>query len=102
MVEITMESFIEALECIRECLYQGEGSESAWRLFLGLISSEQVDMSSGPLDVLKLFFHHSEIVDRDDFERKYPKYSAIMTWDEFISNECVAGNEESAIVSIGD
>ena len=102
MVEITMDSFVETLERLREYLYQGEKSESAWRLFLGLVSQQRIDLSAGPLDVLKTFFHHAEIVEKDEYEKKYPEYSKVMTWDEFIGNECLVGNDESAIVEIGE
>lgn len=46
------------------------------------------------------FKSYAVVFEEKDFEKRYPKYSKVMTWDEFVSNECVCGNEKAAVVEI--
>lgn len=97
MVEITMDGFLDTLNQLRGHFEYGA---SVWDLFISMVVNDQLDLSGGPSDVLYGFKRDAEILDRKDFERKYPKYSKIMTWEEFIENECICGNDEAAVVRI--
>jgi hypothetical protein len=97
IVEITMDGFIDTMLLLRDRI---EMSESEWDLLVYMVQNEMVDLSRGPRKVMEDFNSYAVVVEAEDFENKYPKYSSIMTWDEFVSNECVCGNENAAVVKI--
>lgn len=97
MVEITKDGFIDTMLLIRDRIGL---SESEWDLLVCMVQDETIDMSGGPRKVMEDFKSYAVVVEEKDFEKRYPKYSNIMTWDEFVSNECVFGNEEAAVVEI--
>ena len=98
MVEVTMDGFLDTLNQLRD---RFECSESVWSLFIHMVTNEMIDLSVGPADVLHMFKRDAEVVEKKDFERKFPKYSKIMTWEEFVENECLCGNDEAAVVGLG-
>jgi len=96
-VEITMDSFIEALENLRDKFFTG--SDAAWDLFIDLVrENDRLNLYEGPVSVLREFSNDMETIERDVYEIEYPKYSKIMSWDEFVQNECLGGNDEVAIL----
>ena len=97
MVEITMDGFIDTMWLLRDRI---EMSESEWDLLVYVVQNEMTDLSGGPRKVMEDFKSYAVVVDKKDFEKRYPKYSKVMTWDEFVSNECVCGNENAAVLEI--
>ena len=98
MVEVTMDGFLDTLNQLRDRFGYGE---PVWNLFIHMVTNEMIDLSVGPADVLYMFKRDAEVVEKKDFERKFPKYSKIMTWEEFVENECLCGNDEAAVVGLG-
>ena len=97
MVEITMDGFIDTMWLLRDRI---EMSESEWDLLVYVVQNEMTDLSGGPRKVMEDFNSDAVVVEKKDFEKRYPKYSKVMTWDEFVSNECVCGNENAAVVEM--
>jgi len=97
MVEITMDGFIDTMLLLRDRIGM---SESEWDLLVYMVQNEMTDLSGGPRKVMEDFKSYAVVVEEKDFEKRYPKYSKVMTWDEFVSNECVYGNEKAAVVEI--
>lgn len=97
MVEITMDGFLDTMWLLRDRI---EMSESEWDLLVYMVQKEMVDLSGGPRKVMEDFKSYAVVFEEKDFEKRYPKYSKVMTWDEFVSNECVCGNEKAAVVEI--
>jgi len=99
MVEITMEGFIDTLqEIVNSRSFCDDGFDFyAAGIMFDMVRNGMLDLSGGPLAVYNYFANNADIVYRDDFEEKYPKYAEIMTWDEFVSNECVYGNDACAV-----
>lgn len=103
-VEISIDRFVETLEALRDDNEFSFGDEdstnAAWDLFIEMVKGGELDLSGGPMSVLHDFQYYAEVVPAKQFNEKYPMYSKIMTWDEFVSNECVCGNENAAVVEI--
>ena len=97
MVEITMDGVLDTMWLLRDSI---EMSESEWDLLVYMVQNEMADLSGGPRKVMEDFKSYAVVVEEKDFEKRYPKYSKIMTWDEFVSNECVCGNENAAVVEM--
>ena len=97
MVEITIDGFLDTMLLLRDRI---EMSESEWDLLVYIVQKEMTDLSGGPRKVMEDFKSDAVIVEEKDFDKLYPKYSKVMTWDEFVSNECVYGNEKAAVVEI--
>lgn len=97
MVEITIDGFLDTMLLLRDRI---EMSESEWDLLVYVVQNEMTDLSGGPRKVMEDFKSDAVIVEEKDFEKLYPKYSKVMTWDEFVSNECLYGNEKAAVVEI--
>lgn len=94
MVEISREGFFDTLEALRD---RYSGSDDAFELLVEMVDIGAIDMSSGPLSAVDSFDSFTE-VRPDQYEKLYPKYSKVMTWEEFVSNECLAGNDKCAIL----
>lgn len=105
-VEVSFDGYMETLEHLRHddlvTAFNGERVDSAWNLFIGMVGRGELGLSAGPLAVIRDFSDNAEIVYAEDFEERYPKYAAIMTWDEFVENECICGDEDAAVLSMGD
>ena len=97
MVEITMDGFIDTMWLLRDRI---EMSESEWDLLVYVVQNEMTDLSGGPRKVMEDFKSYAVVVEKKDFEELYPKYSKVMTWDEFVSNECLCGNENAAVLEM--
>ena len=104
-VEISMDGFVETLEALRddnEFRFGDEDStNAAWDLFIEMVKGESLNLSGGPKSVLHDFQYYAEVVPAKDYEKKYPRYAKIMSWDEFLRNECLCGNDEVAVLNIG-
>lgn len=105
-VEITFEGYMETLEHLKYddlvTAFSGYRGYDAWDLFVLMVRHGDLDLSKGPLAVIREFSDNAEIVYEDDFADKYPKYSSVMTWDEFVRNECICGDESAAVLSMGE
>lgn len=99
MVEITMEGFVDTLQEIvnSRSFCDDDFDYYAADIMFEMVRNGMLDLSGGPLAVYNDFANNADIVYRDDFEEKYPKYAEIMTWDEFVSNECMYGNDACAV-----
>ena len=42
-------------------------------------------------------FDGMDVVTRDMYEEKFPIYSSIFSWDEFVENECRWGDDRIAV-----
>ena len=100
MVEITMDGFVETLqEIVNGKSLDDDGFDFyAADLMFDMVRNGMLDLSGGPLAVYNGFANNADIVYRDDFEEKYPKYAEVMTWDEFVANECMYGNDAAAVI----
>ena len=98
-VEISMEGFVETLEALRDD--NEDSTNAAWDLFIEMVKGESLNLCGGPKAVLEDFQYHAEVVPAKDYEKKYPRYAKIMSWDEFVRNECLCGNDEVAVLNIG-
>lgn len=105
-VEITFEGYMETLEHLKYddlvTAFSGYRGDDAWDLFVIMVRRGDLDLSRGPLAVIREFSDNAEIVYEDDFADKYPKYSSVMTWDEFVRNECICGDDSAAVLSMGE
>lgn len=105
-VEITFEGYLETLEHLTYddlvTAFRGERGDDAWNLLVLMVRRGYLDLSKGPLAVIREFSDNAEIVYEDEFEEEYPKYSSVMTWDEFVGNECICGDESAAVLSMGE
>ena len=99
MIEITIDGFIETLqEIVNGRSFNDDGFDFyAADIMFDMVKNGMLDLSGGPLAVYNDFAENADIVYKDDFAEKYPKYAEIMTWDEFVSNECVYGNDACAV-----
>lgn len=97
MVDITMDGFLDTMLLLRDRI---EMSDIEWDLLVYVVQNEMTDLSGGPRKVMEDFNSDAVIIEEKDFEKLYPKYSKVMTWDEFVSNECLYGNEKAAVVEI--
>lgn len=106
MVEVTFDGYMETLEHLRHDdlakVFRGSRGDLAWNLFVGMVGRGEIDLAQGPLAAIRHFSDNAQIVYADFFERDYPKYSEIMTWHEFVRNECIFGDDEAAVLSMGD
>ena len=103
-VEISMEGFVETLEALRDDEFSfgdEDSTNAAWDLFIEMVKEESLNLSGGPKSVLHDFQYYAEVVTAKQFNEKYPKYAKIMSWDEFVRNECLCGNDEVAVLKIG-
>ena len=104
-VEISMDGFVETLEALRDDnefrFVDEDSTNAAWDLFIDMVKGESLNLSGGPKAVLHDFQYHAEVVPAKQFKEKYPKCAKIMSWDEFVQNECLCGNDEVAVLKIG-
>lgn len=94
MVEISREGFFDTLEALRD---RYSGSDDAFELLVEMVDLGFIDMTPGPLSVVDSFDSFT-VVRSDRYEKLYPKYSKVMTWGEFVCNECIVGNDKCAIL----
>lgn len=102
-VEISIDGFVDTLEALRddEFRFGDEDSTNAtWDLFIEMVKGESLNLSGGPKSVLHDFQYNAEVVLANDYEKKYPMYAKIMSWEEFVRNECLCGNDEVAVLNI--
>lgn len=101
-VEISMDGFVETLEALRddnEFRFGGVYStNAAWDLFIEMVKGESLNLSGGPKAVLDDFQYNAEVVSAMDYRKRYPRYADIMSWDEFVRNECLCGNDKVAVL----
>lgn len=104
MVEITMDGFVDTLRDIVNSRSYGDEDFDCYAadIMFDMVRNGMLDLSGGPLAVYNYFADNAEIVYIDDFEEKFPKYAEIMSWDEFVKNECIFGNENAAVLSMGE
>ena len=100
MVEITMDGFVESLqEIVNGKAFGNDGFDYyAADLMFDMVRNGMLDLSGGPLAVYNDFADNAEVVYREDFEEKYPKCAEIISWDEFVANECLYGNDAAAVI----
>lgn len=93
-VEVELESFIEDLWKMAD----GEYDFEEIQIMEDLIKMECIGTSKGVTGVIDTF-DGFQVIKEDDFEDEFPKYSKIMTWDEFCQNECIYSRDNIAIRS---
>lgn len=98
-IEVTLDGYIDTLDHLQR-LGAYEMPEDIYELFIQLVKQEYMRTEKGPYVVLEDFATGAETVRREDFEKKYPMYAKEFTWEEFVENECVIGNDKVAVVSI--
>ena len=103
-VEISMDGFVETLEALRddnEFRFGDEDSTNAvWDLFIEMVKGDYLNLFGGPKAVLDDFQYNADFVMAEDYDKKYPKYANIMSWSEFVRNECIFGNDDIAVLDI--
>lgn len=98
-IEVELDGFIDTLDHLQRLgAYEMPGD--IYELFIQLVKREYLRTEKGPYCVLEDFATGAETVLREDFARKYPIYAKTFTWEEFVENECVIGNDKVAVVSI--
>lgn len=93
MVEVSLESFIEDLWTM------GDGDHEFGELTAceEMVRSGALPTYGGIGGVLEMF-DSMDVVKRDMYEEKYPIYSSIFSWHEFVANECRWGDGRIAVV----
>lgn len=93
MVEVSLESFIEDLWAVGDGDHEfGELTACEEMVRVGMLPT-----CGGIGGVLEMF-DNMDVVTRDMYEERFPIYSTIFSWDEFVENECRWGNDRIAVV----
>lgn len=92
VVEVSLESFIEDLWAMGDDDHEfGELTACEEMVRVGMLPT-----CGGVGGVLKMF-DDMDVVTRDMYEEKFPIYSSIFSWDEFVDNECRWGDDHIAV-----
>lgn len=92
-VEVDLESFIEDLWKMADDDFDYDEVQ----LMEDLVRNDIIGTYSGVTGVINAF-NDMEVVRREDFEDKFPKYSKVMTWEEFCLNECIYSHGDVAVM----
>ena len=93
MVQVDLEKFIEDLWKMADDDYEYDKVQ----LMEDLVRNGLVGTEDGCIGVISVF-DNLTVVCEDDFEDGYPKYAKVMTWDEFVENECFFYNGKYGVM----
>lgn len=93
-VEVELESFIEDLWKMADDEYDFEEIQ----IMEDLVKMGFIGTSKGVTGVIDTF-DGFQVIKEDDFDEEFPKYSKIMTWQEFCKNDCIYSRNNIAIRS---
>lgn len=98
MVEVALDGFLDTLDFLKDDFFRG--SDAEWEVIMDAIRDrpERWNLMQGPLEFVKAVHADTTVVLRKNFETEYPTYAEIMTWDEFVENECMYANEKGAVL----
>ena len=74
-----------------------DGDRDQIQLMEDMVREGFINTYGGCLGVIREFYNF-EVVRKCDFEKKFPKYAKIMTWDEFRANESFFSNDNYAVL----
>ena len=98
MLSVTIDGFVDTMTYIRNDEYGKDLDEEEWDMMIGMLKAGLLDPSVGPLGVIRDFEENAVVVKEDLYEELYPKYSSIMTWEEFVENECIWSGDGCALL----
>lgn len=93
LVQVDIDRFIDDLWKLAD----GEYEFDQVQIMEDMVREGFINTYDGCLGVISEFSNF-DVVRKDEFERKFPKYAKVMTWDEFRYNEGFYSNDKYAVL----